>query len=50
MSFDKIDIVLYGIEHNMPDDKLTEYGLMKSQIARVRKMHKMSAWKRGDRK
>ncbi len=50
MSFDKIDIVLYGIEHNMPDGDLMEYGLTKNQVARVRKIHKMSAWKRGDRK
>ena len=50
MSFDKIDIVLHGIEHNMSDDELTEYGLTKNQIARVRKIHKMSAWKRADRK
>ena len=50
MSFDKIDIVLYGIEHNMPDDDLMEYGLTKNQISRIRKIHKMSAWKRTDRK
>lgn len=50
MSFDKIDIILHGIEHNMPDNELMEYGLTKSQIARVRKIHKMSAWKRTGRK
>jgi len=50
MSFDKIDIILYGIEHDMPDDDLVEYGLTKGQISRVRKIHKMSAWKRADRK
>ena len=50
MSFDKIDIVLHGIEHNMSDGELMEYGLTKDQIARVRKIHKMSAWKRADRK
>ena len=50
MSFDKIDIVLHGIEHNMSDDELMEYGLTKDQIAKVRKIHKMSAWKRTDRK
>jgi len=50
MSFDKIDIVLHGIEHNMSDDELMEYGLTKDQIAKVRKIHKMSAWKRADRK
>lgn len=50
MSFDKIDIVLYGIEHNMSDDELMEYGLTKNQVAKVRKIHRMSAWKRTDRK
>lgn len=50
MSFDKIDIVLYGIEHNMPDVDLVEYGVTKSQIARIRKIHKMSEWKRTGRK
>jgi NAD+ synthase len=50
MSFDKIDIVLYGIGHNLADDKIAEYGLTKNQIAKVRKIHKMSAWKRTDRK
>ena len=50
MSFDKIDIVLHGIEHKMSDDELMEYGLTKDQIARIRKIHKMSAWKRAGRK
>ena len=50
MSFDKIDIVLHGIEHNTSDDELMEYGLTKGQIERVRKIHKMSAWKRTGRK
>ncbi|MDD5173459.1 MAG: NAD(+) synthase [Candidatus Omnitrophota bacterium] len=50
MSFGKIDIVLYGIEHNMSDDEIMEYGLTKNQIARVRKIYKMSAWKRSGRK
>jgi len=50
MSFDKIDIVLYGIENNLSDELLTEYGLTKNQIARVRKIYSMSAWKRTGRK
>lgn len=50
MSFDKIDIILYGIEHNMSDDDLIEYGLTKGQTAKVRKIHNMSAWKRTGRK
>ena len=50
MSFAKIDVVLHGIEHKMSDDEIMEYGLTKSQIDRVRKIHKMSAWKRTGRK
>jgi NAD+ synthase len=50
MSFDKIDIALHGIEHSMSDGELMEYGLAKSQIAKVRKIHKMSAWKRSGRR
>jgi NAD+ synthase len=50
MNFDKIDVVLHGIEHNMPDDEIIEYGLAKGQIDRVRKIYKMSAWKRAGRK
>lgn len=50
MSFDRIDIVLHGIGHNMSDGELMEYGLTKSQIARIRKIYKMSAWKRAGRK
>ena len=50
MSFDKIDIVLYGIENNLSDELIMEYGLTKNQIARVRKIRDMSAWKRADRK
>jgi len=50
MSFDKIDIVLHGIEHNMSDDEIMEYGVNKDQVSKVRKIHKMSAWKRSGRK
>lgn len=49
MSFDKIDIILYGIEHTMSDDDIVEYGLTKNQIVKIRKIHEMSAWKRTDR-
>ena len=50
MSFDKRDIILYGIESSMSDDELMKYDLTKGQINRVRKIHKMSAWKRGNRR
>jgi len=50
MNFDKIDIVLHGIEHNMSDDELMEYGLTEGQVTKVREINKMSAWKRAGRK
>ena len=50
MSFDKIDVILYGIEKNLSDELIIEYGLTKNQIARVRKIYNMSAWKRAGRK
>ncbi len=50
MGFDKIDIVLHGIKHNIPDEEIVEYGLTKVQIEKVRNIYKMSAWKRSDRK
>ena len=50
MSFDRIDIILFGIENNMPDESLMGYGLTKGQINSVRKIHKLSAWKREGRK
>ena len=50
MSFDKIDVVLHGIEHKMSDDEIMEYGLTKSEVAKVRKICEMSAWKRTGRK
>lgn len=49
MSFDKIDVVLYGIENNLSDECLMEYGLTKSQIKRIREINRLSAWKRTGR-
>jgi len=46
MSFDKIDIVLYGIENGLPDEEISRYGLTMSQIKRVRNINKLSAWRR----
>jgi len=50
MSFDRMDIILYGIEHKISDDEIMEYGLTKNQIAGIRRIHSMSAWKRTGRK
>ncbi len=50
MSFNKIDIVLHGIKHNMSDDEIMEYGLTRDQVTKIRKINEMSAWKRAGRK
>lgn len=47
MSFDKIDIILYGIENNLPNELITQYGVTVSQIERIRKINELSAWRRG---
>lgn len=46
MSFDKIDIILYGIENNLSDDDIMKYGLTKNEIKRVRRINQLSAWRR----
>lgn len=47
MSFEKIDTVLYGMEHEMHDEDVMEYGVTKSEVARVRRINHLSSWKRG---
>lgn len=46
MDFDKIDAALYGIEHGLTDESMMEYGLTLKEIERVRKINKLSEWKR----
>jgi len=46
MSFDKIDIILYGIENNLSDEDITKHGLTISEIKRVRDIHRLSIWRR----
>lgn len=46
MGYDKIDIALYGIEHNMSDEDISGYGLTIPEIVRVRRIYRLSAWKR----
>ncbi|MDP3791772.1 MAG: NAD(+) synthase [Candidatus Omnitrophota bacterium] len=46
MSFDRIDIVLYGIENNMSDTQIMQYGVKAPEIRRVRDIHRLSAWRR----
>jgi NAD+ synthase len=46
ISFEKIDIILCGIEREMPDDEIAEYGVTKSEIKRVRRINHLSTWRR----
>jgi len=46
MSFDRIDIVLYGIEKNMSDEDIMKHGIIKSEIRKVREIHRLSACRR----
>lgn len=46
MSFDKMDIILYGIENNIQDENIMKYGVTIPEIRRVRKLYHLSAWRR----
>lgn len=46
MDFDKIDVVLYGIEHSLSDEDIIEYGLNEREIKKIRDIVSLSAWKR----
>jgi NAD+ synthetase len=46
MDYGRIDIILCGIEKGMPDGEITRYGVSLPEIARVRRIYKLSAWKR----
>ena len=46
MDFDKIDVILCGIEKNLPDKHIMEYGLTISEIKKVRDIHRLSEWRR----
>ena len=46
MSFDKIDIILYGIEKKMKDEDILEYGITIPEIKKVRDIHHFSMWRR----
>lgn len=46
MSFEKIDIILCGIEREMSEDEITCYGVTKSEIERVRRINHLSSWRR----
>ncbi len=46
MDFDKIDVILYGIESNFKDEDIVRWGVTKREIDKVRKIHHLSSWKR----
>ena len=46
MSFEKIDIILCCIEREMWEDEITDYGVTKSEIERVRRINHLSTWRR----
>jgi NAD+ synthase len=50
MSFEKIDIVLYGIDHGMSDAELMKCGVSIPEITRVRRIHHLSEWRRAQGK
>ena len=50
MEFDKIDIILYGIENNLTDEDIMQYGPTKKEIEKVRKINRLSEWRRNSAK
>ena len=46
MNYEKIDIVLYGIEHHLQDEEIIKYGITEGEIEKVRRLNRLSSWKR----
>lgn len=46
MDFDKIDIILHGMEYNFKDQDIAEWGVTEREIERIRKIYNLSSWKR----
>ncbi len=46
ISYAELDIILYGMENNFSDEQISEGGVTAEQIAHVRTMNWLSAWKR----
>lgn len=46
MSFEKIDIILCGIEREMPEDEIIKFGVTKAEIEKVRRINHLSSWRR----
>jgi NAD+ synthase len=41
-----LDIILHGLENNLPDKQIISLGVTMEQVSHVQRMHKLSAWKR----
>jgi NAD+ synthase len=46
MNYEKIDMVLYGIEHDLQDEEIMKYGVTKREIEKVCRLKNLSSWKR----
>jgi NAD+ synthase len=46
ISYKELDIILHGLENEFSDEQIMGAGVTRRQISHVRRMHKLSAWKR----
>ncbi len=47
ISYNKIDIILDGLDHNLSEAEIIVRGVKKKEISLIREMNRLSAWKRG---
>jgi len=50
INYEAMDTILYGMDYGLLDEELIEAGVTREQIAYVRKLNKLSEWKRSARK
>ncbi|UCF44349.1 MAG: NAD(+) synthase [Planctomycetota bacterium] len=48
ISYAELDIILHGLDNSFSDEQIIEAGVTEEQIAHVRMMNMLSAWKRTD--
>ena len=46
LSYKDLDIILHGLENEFREEQIVGAGVTRGQISHVRRMHKLSAWKR----
>jgi NAD+ synthase len=46
INYEKLDIILHSLDNNFSDEQMTRAGVTKKQVAHVRRMNSLSAWKR----